>query len=147
VIKKSDIQNARMRFRNLPLRESLQAAGILIRDLCPDEIPFQFDSLLWEAKNAEKQGDFKLATEIFQFMADKYQNELWAMSLAANAFFKYGNYTKASQLCRKINLQKPTVNTLLLEAKIHKNQHDFHTAINLLNQAKHILEGKELLWT
>ncbi|MHC4754806.1 MAG: glycosyltransferase [Planctomycetota bacterium] len=147
VIKKSDIQDARMRFQNLPLRESLQAAGILIRDLYPEEIPFQFDSLLWEAKTAEKQGNYKLATEIFQFMADKYQNEVWAMSLAAGAFFKHGNYTKASQLCREINLRKPTVDTLLLEAKIHKTQRDFQSAINLLNQAKHTLEGKELLWT
>jgi len=125
----------------LPVRESLKAAGIVLRDLRPEEIPFQFDSLLKEAQTAEKDGNWAKASEMFEYIADHHQNELWMKALAAKAFYKAGDLTKASKLSSEVNQQRPTVNTLLLEAKVLREEKDFSLAIELLKRAEQILEG------
>ncbi len=147
VLKKEDLQHARKSFPNLAIRESLNAAGIKIRRLQPEEIPFQFDQLLEKAKSAEKNGNWPKAAEMFEYITRHYQNELWMKSLAAKASFKAGGHIRAANLSREINRQRPTVDTLLLEAKIKREQKDFNLAIKLLEKAEQILEGKELLWT
>ena len=145
-LKKEDLQYARRSFPNLPVRESLNAAGITIRRLEPEEIPFQFDQLLEKAKKAEKNGNWSKAAEMFEYITKHHQNELWIKSLAAKASFKAGSYMRAANLSHEINLQRPTVDTLLLEAKIKREQKDLNSAIKLLEKAEQILEGKELLW-
>jgi glycosyltransferase involved in cell wall biosynthesis len=147
VLKKEDLQYARKRFPNLSLRESLSAVGITIRRLEPEEIPFQFDQLLEKAQNAEKNGNWSKAADMFEYITKHYQNELWMKSLAAKAFFKAGSHIRAANLSREINRRRPTVETLLLEAKIKREEKDLRTAIKLLEKAEQILEGKELLWT
>jgi glycosyltransferase involved in cell wall biosynthesis len=147
VFRKSDLQYARSSFPNLPVRQSLKAAGIMLRRLHPDQIPFQFDQLLEEARLTEKNGDCARAAQIFEYIADHYQNKLWMKTLAANAFFKAGNYAKAAELSCELNRQRPTVDTLLLEAKGKRKENNFNSAIELLERAEQILEGKELIWT
>jgi glycosyltransferase involved in cell wall biosynthesis len=147
VLNREDLQYARSSFPNLPVRESLRAAGITIRRLEPEEIPFQFDQLLEKAQNAEKNGNWSKAAEMFEYINEHYQNELWMKSLAAKASFKAGRHIRAANLSHEINRQRPTVETLLLEAKIKREQKDLSSAIKLLEKAEQILEGKELLWT
>ena len=146
VLKKEDLHYARRSFPNLPVRESLNAAGITIRHLKPEEIPFQFDQLLEKAKRAEKEGNWSKAAEMFEYITKHHQNELWMKSLAANASFKAGGHIRAANLSHEINRQRPTVDTLLLEAKVKREQKDFSSAIKLLEKAEQILEGKDLLW-
>jgi len=147
VIAKDDLRYARKTFPDLPLRQSLEAAGIVVRKLRPEEIPFQFDSLLKEGKLAQEDGNWLRAAEIFQYTADHYQNRLWMKMLAANAFFKAGYHKKAAELSSEINRDRPTVDTLLLEAKVKREQEDIPSAIELLETAEGILEPDELLWT
>ena len=128
------------------MRDSLSAAGVTIRRLEPEEIPFQFDQLLEKAKAAEKDGNWSKASEMFEYITCHHQNELWMKSLAAKASFKAGSHIRAAHLSHEINRQRPTVDTLLLEAKIKSEQNDFSSAIKLLEKAEQILEGKELLW-
>jgi tetratricopeptide (TPR) repeat protein len=127
---------ARRSFPHLPLRQSLQAAGITIRKLRPEEIPFQFDSLLKEARLAEKNGNWAEAAEIFAFTAERYQNQVWMKALTAKALFKAGAHTKAAELSRQVNQQRPTIDTLLLEAKVCREKKDFNSAIELLKKAE-----------
>ncbi|MHC4126365.1 MAG: glycosyltransferase, partial [Planctomycetota bacterium] len=147
VLAKDDLQYARETFSNLPIRESLEAAGIVLRRLQPEEIPFQFDTLLKQAKLAEKDGNWSHAAKVFQYIADHYQNRLWMKILAAKAFFKAGCHSKAAELSNEINCDRPTVDTLLLEAKVKREQKDIRSAIELLETAEGILEGNTLLWT
>ncbi len=147
LLRKEDLRYARRSFPNLPLRESLNAAGITIRRIEPEEIPFQFDQLLEKAKKAEKNGNWSKAVEIFEYMENHHQNELWMKSLAAKASYMAGAHIRAFNLSHEINKQRPTVDTLLLEAKIKRNQKDFDSAITLLEKAERILEGNQLLWT
>jgi glycosyltransferase involved in cell wall biosynthesis len=147
VVRKNDLQHARRSFPHLSVRESLNAAGIAIRRLQPEEIPFQFDQLLEKAKSAEKNGNWSKAAEMFEYITEHYQNELWMKTLAAKASFKAGGHIRAAELSREVNRQRPTVDTLLLEAKVKHEKKDFNSAIELLNKAEQILEGNELLWT
>jgi glycosyltransferase involved in cell wall biosynthesis len=147
VVRKEELLNARISFPNLPVRESLNAAGITIRRLRPEEIPFQFDQLLEKARTAEQNGNWSRAAEMFEYITKHHQNELWMKSLAAKASFKAGRHIRAAKLSNEINLRRPTVDTLLLEAKVKRDQKDFHSAIQLLERAEQILEGREFIWT
>ena len=78
-----------------------------------EEIPFQFDQLLEQARFSEKQGNRAEAAQKFEYIADHYQNELWMKTLASRAFFNAGNHSRAEQLSCEVNRQRPTVDTLL----------------------------------
>ncbi len=146
VVKKDELVNARKNFSPLEIRESLRAAGILIRRVVAEEIPFQFDQLLEQTISAEKNGKWVKAARMSEYIAENYQNQLWMKTLTARAFFNAGNFNRAEQLCCEINQQRPVVDTLLLEAKIKRAKKEFEPAIKLLEQAEQILEGKEPLW-
>jgi glycosyltransferase involved in cell wall biosynthesis len=142
VLKKEDLLQARRSFPNLPIRKSLEAAGIMIRRLRSDEIPFQFDQLLWEARmTGEEAGDWRKAAEIFEYIAENYHNELYIKQMAADAFFRSGRYDRAIEISSQINRQRPTVDSLLIEAKAKREKKDFNEAIKLLERAEGILEG------
>jgi tetratricopeptide (TPR) repeat protein len=96
---------------------------------------------------AEKDGNCGLAAEVFGYIGKHYQNELWMKTLAAKAFFKAGALTKAAELSGEVNQRRAVVDTLLLEGRINQKQKNFESAIKLLERAKKILEGRELLWT
>ncbi len=144
VVKKDDLRYARRSFPNLPVRQSLKAAGIALRQPDAEELPFQFDNLLQEAQFAEKDGNWAQAAQVFEYIADHYKNELWMKTEAAKAFFKAGAHTRAAELSCEVNQQRPTVDTLLLEAKVKREKKDFNSAIELLRSAEQILEGHVL---
>jgi len=123
------------------VRESLKTAGIVLKHPDFEELPFQFDNLLQQALSAEKDGDWSQAGQMFEYIAENHQNELWMKRLAAKAFFKAKDYTRAAELSQSVNQQLPTVDTLLLEAKIKRENKDFNSAIKLLKTAEQILEN------
>ena len=65
-------------------------------------------------------------------------------ALAAKAFFNAGGHTRAAELTCEVNQQWPTVDTLLVGAKVNREKKNFNSAIELLKRAKQILERKEL---
>jgi glycosyltransferase involved in cell wall biosynthesis len=147
VVKKDDLQYACRSFPDLPVQQSLKAAGIVLKHPTFEELPFQFDDLLKQAQLAEKDGNWMAAARMFEYIADQHHNKLWMKTLAAKASFKAGDHTRAATLSSEVNRQRPTVNTLLLEAKVNREEKNFNSAIELLKKAEQILEGKELLWT
>ena len=141
VVTKDDLQFARRSFPNLPVRESLKAAGIVLKHPNFKELPFQFDNFLQQARSAEKDGNWYQAGQIYEYIAENHLNELWMKRLAAKAFFKAGDHIRAAELNQSVNRQRPTVDTLLLEAKIKREKKDFDSAIKLLKTAEQILEN------
>jgi hypothetical protein len=139
VLKKDDLRLARTSFRNLPVRESLKAAGIALRHPAYEEFPFQLDNLLQQARSAQKDGNWSQAAQIYESIADRHQNVQWMDGLAARAFFEAAEHTRAAELCRKVNSQRPTVETLLLEAKLERQNNNFDSAIKLLKAAEQAL--------
>jgi len=106
----------------------------------PEEIPFQFDQLLEQARCAEKEGNWLKAAQKFAYIAEHHQNELWMKTLAAEAFYKAGLNAQAAELVRRVNQQRPTVDTLLLEAKLNREKNGSKSAIPLLEKAEQMLE-------
>ena len=141
VVRKQDLQDARNRFPSLHIKQSLHAAGITVRKPDFTELPFQFDHLLQRAQSAQIDGNLTEAAGIFEYIAQHHQNELWMRTQAAKAFYTIGDYTKALQLSSEINRQRPTVDTLLLEAKINRKSKSFSSALELLKRAEQVLVG------
>jgi len=139
ILGKNDLQYARRSFPNLPVRESLKAAGIGIKHLQAEPPPFQFDISLQHAQLTEKEGNWAKAAWMFEYIAEHHQNQLWMKTLAARAFCRAGDLPRAARLSSKINQQRPTVNTLLLEAKLHREKKNLNSAIELLKKAERIL--------
>jgi glycosyltransferase involved in cell wall biosynthesis len=141
VVTKDDLQLALRSFPNLPVRESLKAARITLKHPDFEELPLQFDNLLHQALSVEKDKNFSQAGQMYEYIAENHRNELWMKKLAAKAFFKAGDLIRAAELSHDINQQRPTVDTLLLEAKIKREKEDFNSAIELLKTAEQILEN------
>lgn len=145
VTKKDVLLHARKSFPDLPVRDSLIASGARLRKADFKEYPFQFDNLLTEARTAQQEGNWHQAAEIFQFIEKQNYNELWMKKLTARALYKSRDYNRAAELCRQINTTRPTVETLLLEAKILKDKNGFNNAITLLEEAECIINcGSEI---
>jgi glycosyltransferase involved in cell wall biosynthesis len=136
VLKRVDLQRARSASPHLSVEASLTASGVRIRRPRQEELPFQFDTLLHQARMAEADGDWAVAARVFEHMAAHHHNELWMKSLAAGAHFDAGNHVEAGRLSRQVNQVRPTVETLLLEAKVRRRRRDFEAAIRLLQQAE-----------
>ena len=141
VLRCEDLQRARKAHPHLSTEASLRACGIDVRVPRAEELPFQFDELLRQAKLAETEGNWAAAAQLFEYMAAHYRNELWMKAMAARAYFEAGRHRNADRLSREVNEQRPTVDTLLLEAKIHRKRQDYSAAIQLLGCAEQWLGG------
>jgi glycosyltransferase involved in cell wall biosynthesis len=146
VFRKDELCYARTAFRTLPFEQSLAAAKITVRMPQAQELPFRFDDLLAYARVLEREGDWRRAAQCYEAISADGQNIMWMQSLAARAWFEAGVYGKAVERAAEINQNRPTVDTLLLEARIHWKREDIHSAIMVLERAKDILEGSELVW-
>ena len=144
VIRKNDLLAARTRFRDLPVRESLRAAGVTLRSPDFEELPFQFDNLLLQAQAELKEGNYLEAAQMFEYLAGRHQNGLWMSALAARAFFIAGEHARAAELSHGVNQRRATVDTLLLEAKVRREQRDFGSAIEFLRTAEQMLSDPDL---
>ncbi len=147
VLKKEDLYSARKNFPHLSLTDSLEAAGIKLGKPKYEEFPFQFDNMLQQAFSAQNDGNWLQAAQIYEYIAENHRNELWMKSLAANALYKAGNKNSAADLCVEVNQLRPTVNTLLLEAKVRRLEKKYDAAIELLKMAQRTIEGHKYSWT
>jgi len=141
VLRRTDLERARKAHPHLSVEASLTACGIRVREPKSQELPFQFDELLRQAHLAEAEGSWAAAAQLFEYMAAHYRNELWMKAMAARAYFEAGRHADADQLSREVNSTRPTVDTLLLEAKLHRQKQDYAAAIRLLGQAEQWLGG------
>jgi hypothetical protein len=141
VLRRTDLDQARRTHGRLPPEVSLAAAGIPVRRPSEEELPFQFDELLRQAKLAEADGDWATAARLFERMGERFGNGRWMKTMAARAYFQAGDLPKAGRLSGAVNVGCPTVDTLLLEAKVCRQKRDLDTAIRLLSDAEQILGG------
>ena len=147
VFRREQLRRARRLGGHLPLAESVAAAGIRLRKPAVEEYPLQFDNLMTGAEEIEKQGNWARAAEVFEYLSENYQNELWMKTRWANALYHSGRYDEAVETVGEVNSKRPTVSTLLMESRARRKKEDIWGAVDLLEKAKQILEGSELAWT
>lgn len=143
VVRRGDLERARQAYPLSSVEASLTAAGIHLRLPREEELPFQFDELLRQAKLAEADGDWIKAARLFEQMGARFANTRWMRAMAARAYFEAGDHEQAGQLSHEANQERPTVETLLLEAKVRRHQRDFNTAMGLLGRAERLLGSHE----
>ena len=139
VLRRADLDRARRTHAHLPVEASLAATGIQVRQPKKEELPFQFDEWLRQAKMAEADGNWLAAARMFERMGEHFGNQRWMKAAAARAYFESRDFSRAGQLSGQVNAECPTVDTLLLEAKVRRRREDYSTAIRLLAQAEQML--------
>ena len=102
------------------------------------------DNLLAGAEEVERQGDFLRASQIYDYIQEHYENELWMKTRRANALYYAGKYDEAARAANGLNSRRYTVATLLIEARARRKKAEHGQAIELLRKAEGILEGQQL---
>ena len=121
----------------------MRAAGIKIRQPVMEEWPFQFDNMLGAAGELEEQGDWLTAAGVFEYIYKHWGNEIWMKTRQGNALYYAGKYEDSCRLAGQLNDIRPTVSTLLIEARAHRKQKQLVRAIELYERARKILDGNE----
>lgn len=124
-----------------PLADALAAAGITLREPGPTEFALQFDRALQEAERLEEDGAWERAAHAYRDIADRFGNAHWMRQRRARALHEAGREGPALDLCRDLN-RRPTVGTLILEARIHRQADRFGEAIDRLEEARRCLTAK-----
>ena len=143
VFRRHELAYARARFPDKTVAESAKAAGIAFRDCEPDEAPFAFDEVESRAASLENDGDFLKADGIYERTAREQGSGLWMKQRAAHALYiATGHDHRAMELCRQLNRARPTVDSLMLEAKLHRRVDRIDEAVTLLEKARKTLQRR-----
>lgn len=146
VFRTDELRRARRRYPALSVRRSAEADGIDLRRPAPAELPCAFDGAMARGQNAERDGNFTQAAGIYRDAAgqDPPGNELHALHAAAAALYRDGrNDGRALATCRRINGRRPTVETLLLEARLLRRNGHGEQAVQVLQMARQVLDGTD----
>jgi hypothetical protein len=141
VFRTPELRAARRAQPALSIRRSVEAGGIRLRPIAARELPFGFDRLRREAETLGREGNWLLAARLHERNARLHGNELWMRHRAAADLYREGNHDRqALEICQAINQARPTVDSLLLEAAIHRRQDRCQQAIERLLRAQEILD-------
>lgn len=141
VFRRRQILRARQNRPALSIRRSVEAEGIVLRPAAGDELPLAFDLRLQQARAAETEGSFLQAARIYESTGRKHGNALWMAEAVARALYRHGKRDdQALAACRRVNQHRPTVSSLLLEARLLRRNHQIDRACGLLERARDILD-------
>lgn len=143
LLRTDELWAARCRHPDLSVGQSLRAENIALRKPAPEERPFQFDRLLARAQLHERDGNWLQAAELYDQMLRAGPNGLRIQQRAANALHRAGRHDEqALRLCLQVNARRPTPESLLLEARIHRRADRIRAAADRLERARKILTWK-----
>jgi tetratricopeptide (TPR) repeat protein len=141
IFRTRQLVRAREFYSDMPVKDSVLASGIKLRKPDVTEYPFQFDNLVTSAEMAAEDGDFKLASQIYDYTCEHYRSDTWMMTRCANELYFMGDNENAARLASEINAVTPTVSTYLIEARAMRQMGNIESAIKLFERAEEILEG------
>jgi len=119
--------------------DSLRAAGITLRPPRPHEYALRFDRALQDAQRRREEGNPLQAAAIYRGIEEQLGNARWMRACRARALREAGGRdAEALDLCRDLN-RRPTVSTLLLEARLHRRADRLEEAVDRLEHARRIL--------
>jgi glycosyltransferase involved in cell wall biosynthesis len=143
VFRRDELLAARREHPHLSVSQSLKAAGVSLRESDPGEMLFLFDGLLSVADMQEREGNWSAAARVYEGILQRYPDELHARYLTARAFSHLpAQSDRGLELARELNRTRPTVDSLLLEATLHRRADRLQKAVTLLDRAEKILQRK-----
>jgi len=123
--------------------DSLRAVGIALRPPEPQECTLRFDRALQAAQRREEEGNPLQAAAVYAGIEEQLGNARWMRKRRAQALYEAGGRdAEALALCRDLN-RRPTPETLLLEARLHRRADRFEEAVDRLEHARRILAPKK----
>jgi len=125
-----------------PLDRALAGAGVAFRAPRSDEYAFRFDRALQDAQRLEENGAWERAAAAYRDIAGRFGNAHWMGRRRARALAEAGRDGDALDLCRDLNRRRPTVGSLLLEARIHRQADRLDDAVRRLEEARRCLTTK-----
>ncbi|MGI6270753.1 MAG: glycosyltransferase [Anaerohalosphaeraceae bacterium] len=143
---RADFLQARRSYKHLPLRQSLEAAGITVRKPQQEEWPFQFENLVTTGMELEKQGDWATAVKVYAHTREHYGNDLWMQTRSAYALYHAQRHDEALQIIGRVNEIRATPATLLIAARSHKQKENYQSAIRYYRQCLEILGSDCFPW-
>jgi hypothetical protein len=140
-LRTDELRRARSRRPALTIRRSAEADGIALRMPEPQELPFAFDHATRAGLAHEIDGNFAQAADIYLDLAAQGAEPLWAGLAAAEALFHDpARAPQALAACREVNRRRPTVQSLLLEARLCRKNRHAEQAAALLERARDLLD-------
>ena len=140
VFRAEQLLDARRRHPALSVRRSLEAERIVLTPALPEQSLLAFDADLRLGAAAEAEGNFLQAADFYR-QAGRKGNSLWMAEAAVGALHRHGQHDgRALDACRQINAESPTVASLLLEARLLREDHQLDRACRRLEQAREILD-------
>ncbi len=101
------------------------------------------ERVLSTARMLEADGDSLRAAKLYERAADLGEDGLWTTFQAARALQAIGDRDSyAMELCQHINQHRPSVDSLLLEAKLHRSADRIERAVGLLDRARRTLQRR-----
>ncbi len=100
------------------------------------------EEVLSLASRHETEGNWRRAAELYQQLLVTAEAKSDLEHLTAQAMYRGGDHGQAMELCRGVNERRPTVDSLLLEAWLHRNSDNDEAALEALQQAEQILSWK-----
>jgi hypothetical protein len=128
----------------MPLADALRTRGMEVREPRPTETAFQFDQLLQDAQSLEAEGSWAQAAWLYGQIGARFSNARWMRERRAGALYRAGGRDgEALSAVRELNARRPTVSTLVLEARLLRRAGDEASAAELLEQAEEALSVKD----
>lgn len=93
-------------------------------------------------RRLEAEGNWRQAAQLYQQLHAVASATADLEHLAAYALYRGGDTQQSLELCRKVNDRRPTVDSLLLEARLHRGGDDDESALEALQHAEQILSWK-----
>jgi hypothetical protein len=143
LLARADLLHARWSFPELSVPASLAKVGVGVREPRTREVPFRYGALVRQAEELRRIGDGLRAARLLEQLQREHPQDLSLRLRTASALYMTERHDEqALELCRQINHLQPTVDSLVLEAKLHRRADRLGTAVELLEQSRKILNWK-----
>jgi tetratricopeptide (TPR) repeat protein len=134
------LREARRRWPAMPVRRSLAEVPVQVRRYTESN-PSAADRVAQGAR-LEREGNWREAAGLYEQLAAEVPARSDLEHCAARARYHEGDRDRALELCRQVNARRPTADSLLLEARLHRHRDDDEAALALLQHAEQILSWK-----
>jgi len=142
LLRRDDLLQARRRSPALSVVRSLQTEGITLVGRPETHSPLRFDARASEAARMEREGDWRGAAGVYEWLADEGSNATWARRRQVRAMYHAGGRdARALKLARRLNGRLPLAETLLIEGRLLRRRARTKEAAAVLRRALAMVEG------
>jgi hypothetical protein len=141
VLRASELRKARKRYPLASLRRTLEQAGFDVRAFSSEDYPLPTDRGIARAEECLQRGDYLAAAEMLEATPCAPGDMLLPRARAVWARYMDGGCDEqALALVRRINAERPLLDTLLMEATLRRRTGDIAGATQRLETVRDMIE-------